>query len=108
MRKIQTQFPHHQAACVFPDQRAQLSQAFHELHLDETYSVIVLIGGHVQDEYRSTTQKAIEIVAALAESDHALISCGGSDIGVLASIGRIRLLRRYTFPLIGINEDGFC
>jgi hypothetical protein len=45
MKTQKIDFPTRQVLCVFPTQPAELGQALSELHLNESYPVIVLIGG---------------------------------------------------------------
>jgi hypothetical protein len=103
MRTIDIRFPHQQARCVFPQSREDLTQAAAELNLSENYPVIVLIGGYIQDQHAEATQKAIEVIAGFAETNRALVICGASDLGVMASIGHTRTINGYSFPLLGIN-----
>jgi hypothetical protein len=103
MQKLELHFSDHRAVCVFPDRLEQLPQALDELELRGRYSVIVLVGGFIQEQHAGATQKAIEIIAASAEEKQALIICGGSDLGVMGSIGQTRAAHGYIFPLLGIN-----
>ena len=105
MRKLELQFSDHHIPCVFPDQIEQLTQALGELGLRANYPLIVLVGGFIKDQHVEATQKAIETIAAFAEENSVLVICGGSDLGVMASIGRTRAGHRYTFPLLGINLE---
>ena len=105
MRKLEIQFSDQRAPCVFPDRLEQLPQAFGELGLRDNYPLIVLVGGFIQDQHVKATLKAIETIAAFAEENRVLVICGGSDLGVMASIGRTRTAHRYTFPLLGINLE---
>ncbi len=105
MRKTEIQFSDHKARCVFPDHRNELPQALSELNLGDHYPVIVLVGGFIQDQHEAVTQQAIDVVASCAEENCALIVCGGSDLGVMASIGRTRRMHGYKFPLLGINLE---
>jgi hypothetical protein len=99
-------FLNHRALCVFPDSREQLPAALDALNLRGGYPVIVLVGGFIQDRHAEATQKAIEVIAALAEEQRALIICGGSDLGVMSSIGQTRAAHQYTFLLLGVNLEG--
>ena len=105
MRKLEIQFPNHRALCILPDRNEQLPQALGELNLRGSYPVIVLVGGFIPSQHAEATQKAIEVVAVFAEENRALILCGGSDLGIMASIGQTRAAHRYTFPLLGINLE---
>jgi len=67
--------------------------------------VIVLIGGYIQEQHLDVTQKAIQVIAEVAEDCRALVLSGGTDMGVMASIGQIRAQRRYKFPLVGITVE---
>ena len=103
MRKLEIQFSDDRAACVFPDRLEQLPEAVGVLGLRDNYPLIVLVGGFIKDQHVEATQNAIETLAAFAEENSVLVICGGSDLGVMASIGRTRAAHRYTFPLLGIN-----
>lgn len=103
MQKLELHFSNHRAQCVFPARRDELPRALDELELRSNYPVMVLVGGFIQKQHAEVTQNAIEVIAASAEENHALIICGGSDLGVMGSIGRTRAEHGYTFPLLGIN-----
>jgi len=49
------------------------------------------------------TRRAIEMISRIAEDMHAAVICGGTDMGVMAEIGRIRSRESYKFPLIGVT-----
>jgi hypothetical protein len=102
MRTQNICFPNRQALCVFPDVRSDLAQAVHELHLEDTYPVIVLIGGDINKEQAVVTQQAIQTISRIAEDMKALVICGGTDMGVMAEIGQARQKNKYKFPLVGV------
>jgi hypothetical protein len=105
MRTQRIDFPHQPAVCVFPDQRSDLEQAISELGLKGRYPVIVLIGGEVDAQQADLTRRAIELISKTAENLHAVVICGGTDMGVMAEIGRIRSRNGYKFPLVGITPE---
>jgi hypothetical protein len=105
MRTQKINFPDQQALCVFPSERSDLAQAISELRLNDGYPVIVLIGGAIDEQEEHATQHAIHAIAKVAEDLHAVILCGGTDMGIMADIGRIRKQSRYKFPLIGIAPE---
>jgi hypothetical protein len=90
---------------VFPDQRADLGQAISELHLSGSQPVIVLIGGEIDEKQADVTQRAIQTIARTAEEMHALVICGGTDMGIMAEIGQARSKSGFTFPLVGIAPE---
>jgi hypothetical protein len=98
-------FPEQQALCVFPDEPANLAQAISALELKDGYPVIVLIGGEIQDQQAIVTQQAIQNLARIAEDTHALVICGGRDLGIMAEIGKLRWQNGYKFPLVGITLE---
>jgi TRPM family ion channel len=102
MRTETIYFPHRQALSVFPDERSNLAQAIAELGLKGRYPVIVLIGGEIAAQQADLTRRAIEMISRTAENLHAVVICGGTDMGVMAEIGQIRGLNHYKFPLVGI------
>jgi hypothetical protein len=95
--------PEEQAACVFPNQPADLVRTISTLGLDEGYPVIVLIGGDIQEKQAVVTSKAIATLARVTEETNALVICGGTDMGVMAEIGQVRKQNNYAFPLVGIT-----
>ena len=106
MRTEKFYFPHHhQAVCVFPDERSNLAQAIAELGLKGRYPVIVLIGGKIDEQQAEVTQRAIQSICKIAAEIKAVVLCGGTDMGVMAEIGRIRSRESYKFPLVGITPE---
>lgn len=105
MRKTEIQFSDQRALCVFPERREHLPQAITELNLGDSYPVIVLIGGYIQSQHAEATQKAIEVIAAFANEHSALVICGGTEVGIMGSIGQTRAAHRYGFPLLGITLE---
>ena len=105
MRTQTINFPGQQTDCVFPPERSNLAQAISELGLKENYPVIVLIGGEVDEQKADSTRRAIEMISRIAEDMQAAVICGGTDMGVMAEIGRIRSRQSYKFPLIGVAPE---
>ena len=105
MRTEKIYFPHQQALCVFPNERSDLEQATSELGLKGRYPVIVLIGGEIDEQQADATQRAIQTISRVAEDMHAVVICGGTDMGVMAEIGQIRSQKGYKFPLVGIPPE---
>ena len=95
-------FPDRRSLCVFPAERSELEQGISELNLRHGYPVIVLIGGVIDDDQADATRRAINTISGIAEDMQAVIICGGTDMGVMAEIGKIRRLMHYKFPLLGI------
>jgi hypothetical protein len=102
MRTQEISFPDQKVLGVFPGKLANLGQAISELRLSDSYPVIVLIGGDIEEKQARDTKLAVQTIARLAEGIHALIVCGGTDMGVMSEIGRVRWSSGYTFPLVGI------
>ena len=102
MRTQKINFPSQQALCVFPDEHSDLEHAIYELKLEDTYPVIVLIGGDVDKEQSEVTRQAVQTISKIAEDLSAVVICGGTDMGVMAEIGITRQQNAYKFPLIGI------
>lgn len=101
----QINFPDEQAVCVFPAQPAELAQAISMLELKDSSPVIVLIGGEILPPQAAVTLEALEALAEVAENLQALMICGGTDMGVMAEIGRVRQRKGQTFPLLGIAPE---
>lgn len=105
MRTQNINFPEWQTPCVFPDKRSDLARAISELHLDGNYPVIVLIGGGIEKQQAEVTRQAVQTISGIAEDMNAAVICGGTDMGVMAEIGRMRLQNNYKFPLIGVAPE---
>ena len=105
MRIEKLSFPDQQVLCVFPRKHSDLEEVASELCLEANYPVIVLIGGGIDEQQAVVTKKAIQAISVVAEDMHALIICGGTDMGVMAEIGQVRWQNRYEFPLIGISPE---
>jgi hypothetical protein len=102
MRTQEICFPDQKVLCVFPGKRANLGQAISELQLNDSYPVIVLIGGDIDERQADATRQAVQTIAKIAEDMQALIVCGGTNMGVMSEVGQIRWKSGYTFPLVGI------
>lgn len=105
MRTQTIEFPDRKTFCIFPTEPAELQQALTELNLQSTYPVIVLIGGAIAEPQANATSQAIQTIAKLAHDLSIMIICGGTDMGVMAEIGRVRSQNNYTFPLVGITLE---
>ena len=105
MRTQKIDFPTQKVACVFPKEPADLGPALSELGLNESYPVIVLIGGEIDAPQADATRQAIQTIARIAHDMNALIICGGTDMGIMAEIGQVHSKRGYTFPLVGITPE---
>jgi len=106
MRKEKIYFPERQTMCVFPNQRSELPQAIADLNLKDRYPVIVLIGGDIDKQQAVVTLHAVQTIASIAEGLHAVVVCGGTNMGVMAEIGQIRRQKHYKFPLVGVAPEG--
>jgi hypothetical protein len=105
MRTQKIDFPTQQVVCVFPKAPADLSSALSELHLNESYPVIVLIGGQIDVPQADVTRQGLQTIARIAQDMNALVICGGTDMGIMAEIGQIHSKIGYTFPLVGITPE---
>jgi TRPM family ion channel len=105
MRAQNINFPDQQVTCVFPEKLADLDQALSELHLKGSHPVIVLIGGEIDEKQADVTRRAIQTISRIAEEMHALVICGGTDMGIMAEIGQVRSKSGYTFPLVGMAPE---
>lgn len=93
------------ALCALPNDIEELEQAVTQMGLVDR-AVIVLIGGHILPEHANLTLQAIDVIAKTAEILDTAIICGGTDVGVMAAIGRSRGRNGFQFPLIGIAPEG--
>jgi hypothetical protein len=93
------------ALCALPNDMEELEQAVTQMGLVDL-PVIVLIGGHIFPEYANMTNQAIDVIAKTAEVLDAAVICGGTDVGVMAAIGKSRGRSGFQFPLVGIAPEG--
>jgi predicted Rossmann-fold nucleotide-binding protein len=93
------------ALCALPNDIEELEQTVHQMGLVDR-PVMVLIGGHILPEHANVTLQAIEVLAKVAEVLDAALICGGTDVGVMAAVGKARGRNGYQFPLIGIAPEG--
>ena len=105
MRTQKICFPNQEVLCIFPGEHSDLEQAISELHLRGPYPVIVLIGGEIDKQQAELTLRAIHTIAEIASDKNALVICGGTDMGVMAEIGKVRWHKGYTFPLVGVTPE---
>jgi hypothetical protein len=105
MRTQMINFPDHPTLCVFPTDRSNLEEAISELGLKDLYPVIVLIGGGIDEQQAAVTQRAMQAISRVAEDIGAVGICGGTDMGTMAEIGRVRSRNGYKFPLMGIAPE---
>lgn len=105
IEKIRIDNNNNEAMCAFPNDIEELEQVIPQMGL-KYRPVIVLIGGHIFPEHLDVTQQAIDTIAKTAEHLNAVIICGGTDVGIVASIGQIRGREHYQFPLLGIAPVG--
>jgi SLOG in TRPM, prokaryote len=105
MRTQNIDFPNQQALCVFPSERSELKQAISELRLEENSAVIVLIGGDIDEKHAAAASRAIQTISKIAQDISAIIICGGTEMGVMAEIGRARSQNQYSFPLVGVAPE---
>ena len=98
-------FADQQVLTIFPKYQASLPEAIKALGLDTPGPVLVLIGGKISSKDAIVTGQALQTVARSAKETGALIICGGTDMGVMAEIGRIRTRNNYQFSLVGIAPE---
>lgn len=86
---------------------SEIQAALDELGIPNPRTTIVLVGGAggitPLDEF--PMQKAVGIVAQLAEETGAVIVDGGTQAGIMAEMGAQRKRNGYNFPLLGVVFD---
>jgi hypothetical protein len=90
---------------ALPNDIEELEQTVNQMGLVDR-PVIVLIGGHILPEHANITYQAVDVIAKVAETLDAAVICGGTDVGIMAAIGKARGRGGYQFPLIGISPEG--
>lgn len=105
MRTQTISFPERHVLCVFPEKPEDLAEAIAGMGLNDSYPVIVLIGGNIDEHHAFITEQAVQTIAKIAEEMKALVICGGTDMGVMAEIGQTRSEHQYQFPLVGVTLD---
>lgn len=85
----------------------EIQAALDELGIPRPRPAIVLVGGAggVGFLEKSPMQKAVGIVAQLAEESGAVVVDGGTQAGVMSEMGMQRKKNGYTFPLLGVVFD---
>jgi hypothetical protein len=85
----------------------EISEALKELGIPHPKTVIVLVGGAGGIGWldKFPMQKAIGIIAKLAEETHSAVVDGGTQAGIMSEIGTQRKQNKYSFPLIGVVFD---
>lgn len=85
----------------------EIKPALEGLGISFPKKVIVLVGGAggigFLDQF--SIQKAVRIVARLADKMDAIVVDGGTQAGIMAEIGKQRKRNNFSFPLIGIVFD---
>lgn len=85
----------------------EIQAALDELGIPHPRPVIVLVGGAGRidplDEF--PMQKAVGIVAQLAEETGAVVVDGGTQAGIMSEMGAQRERNGFTFPLMGVVFD---
>lgn len=86
---------------------AELQLALNTLDLITQVPVVVLVGGAagVNDQHATLIQGVSNIIAQVVEDSNAALVDGGTQSGVMASIGQIRNDQGYQFPLIGVAVE---
>jgi hypothetical protein len=95
----------YQALKVHPADQTELPQAIKVLELPAPRPVVVLIGGFIQSQHAAITEQAVQVIAKVAAQTQAIVVSGGTDMGVMATIGRVRAKGKYGFPLLGITVE---
>lgn len=85
----------------------EIQAALDELDIPRPRPAIVLVGGAggVGFLEKFPMQKAVGIVAQLAEETGAVVVDGGTQAGVMSEMGMQRKKNGYTFPLLGVVFD---
>lgn len=85
----------------------EIQAALDELGIPRPRPAIVLVGGAggVGFLEKFPMQKAVGIVAQLAEESGAVVVDGGTQAGVMSEMGMQRKKNGYTFPLLGVVFD---
>jgi hypothetical protein len=85
----------------------EIPEALNKLEIPHPKTVIVLVGGAggIESLDKSAMEKAIGIIARLAEETHSVVVDGGTQAGIMTEIGIQRKQNRYSFPLIGVVFD---
>jgi sulfur carrier protein ThiS len=93
------------ALCALPNDIEELEQTISQMGLTDR-PVVVLVGGHILPEHVNVTIQAVDVIVKIVEILDAAVICGGTDVGVMAAIGKARGRGGYQFPLIGIAPEG--
>jgi len=86
---------------------SEITDALTQLGIPYPKKAIVLVGGAggIGFADKLPMQKAVAIVAQLAEETQSVVVDGGTQAGIMTEIGKERKKHRYTFPLVGVVFD---
>jgi len=86
---------------------SEIADALTQLGIPHPKPAIVLVGGAggIGFEEVLPMEKAVAIVAQLAEETGSAVVDGGTQAGIMTEIGRERKKHRFKFPLIGVVFD---
>ena len=86
---------------------SEIPDALTQLGIPHPKTAIVLVGGAggIGFKDKFPMQKAVAIVAQLAQETHSVVVDGGTQAGIMTEIGKQRKKHRYTFPLVGVVFD---
>jgi hypothetical protein len=90
--------------CVHIDKEADLYPALVSLEINTPAPTVVLVGGAagITDNFTSLIQDATNTIAQVVEDAKGVLLDGGTQSGIMASIGQARQQFRFSFPLIGV------
>jgi hypothetical protein len=85
----------------------EINRALKQLQIPHPRPVVVLVGGAGGIGWwdKFPMNKAIRIVARLAEETGSVVVDGGTQAGVMAEIGKQHRRNKFTFPLVGVVFD---
>ena len=85
----------------------EIQPALVQLEIPHPNPVIVLVGGAGGIGWwdKFPVNKAIRIIARLAEVTQSVVVDGGTQAGIMTEIGKQRRRNRFSFPLIGVVFD---
>ncbi len=104
----QIRFPLRKALKIAILQPSAIPTAIRSLGLQGNQPVMVLIGGAggISKAVVSSIQATLKLIAGAAEQHGATIVDGGTQSGIMATIGKIRTEGGFGFPLIGVAAEG--
>ena len=73
--------------------------------MNDDYPFILFIGDVINEDHADAARRAIHAISGIAEDLQAGVILGGTDMGVMAEVGKRSRLNHCEYRLIGIAPE---